>query len=122
MKKLLLILPLFLLISCTPEKEKNDNSNSIITQQISLSNYTQFIKVDNVTDTMGWYGVNKLVFSGALSFATYDIALTYSGVEYETRNEIAYNLNLNIGGGGETVWMIGEIEIKSISGTCTYKY
>lgn len=128
MKKILLLLPLFVLCSCVPGSSKsstpnsNQSSNDIITEQISKSNYQRYIRAEVVDLSNSFQHNEKIVFNGALSFATYDVTVRYSGVDWETAEQGTWTLKLDIGGGGETIKIYGNVTIEDVSGTCTYRY
>lgn len=122
MKKLLLLLPLLLLCSCDPSSKSNNSSSDLITEQINLSNYERYIRVNVVNLNNASQQNEKYVFDGALSFATYDVTVTYSGTSWETAQNGTWTLKLDIGGGGETIKIYGHVTLENVSGTCTYRY
>ena len=126
MKKLFLVLPLFLLVSCAQDANKCTtsfaSSNDVITETISLSNYYRYLNVERVSGNNPYQKNEKIVFSGALNFATYNVTISYSGVDCETGIDGNYSLELNIGGNGETKMILNTVSIDSVTGTCTYRY
>ena len=127
MKKILLFLSLFVLCACPAKNDNSSKSNQnqaddIVTEQINMSNYQKYIRTEIVNLGNAFQYNEKIVFSGALSFATYDVVVRYSGIDWETSNEGTWVLTLDIGGGGETKKIYGSVTINDISGTCTYRY
>ena len=134
MRKLLLLLPLFVLCSCgtstqtstqiNPPTKDNANStnNGIITQQINKSNFQKYLRMEVVDLSNSFQHNEKIVFNGAISFATYEVKVKYSGIDWDTAIEGTWTLDLDIGGGGETKKINGNVKIEDVFGTCTYRY
>ena len=128
MKRILLLLPILVLCSCNPDRNDHKFSNSannesdLIIEQITIENYLRFLNVERINLGNAFQKNEALSFSGALSFATYDVTVTYSGVDWETEKDGTYKLKLNIGGYGQTIKINGSITLNDVVGSCTYKY
>ena len=133
MKNKLFLLPIVLLLcSCGSAKpqqnqqsqqgqQQSNVTNEPTVEKIDINNYQRFIRTEVVNLGNAFQHNEKIVFSGALSFATYDVTVVYSGINWETANHGTYTLKLDIGGGGETIKINGNVKIENVVGTCTYR-
>ena len=121
MKKIALFVSSLFLTSCVFSSGPTSSTASVAeaptTVELTVSNWSYYIKADRKTASNGVHSTTWYEFSGALQFAIYDATLSYK------LGSVSETVKLDASGAGKTkgVDSVQTISVTSISGTVTYR-